>query len=47
MEMGNRVKTTQCILDLFCNPALGARSQALVVAKAKVFPHLDAWEYRI
>jgi hypothetical protein len=42
---------------LFCHPASGARSQALklrlyvgskfAVAKAMVFPHLEAWEYRI
>jgi hypothetical protein len=41
----------------FCNPESGARSQALqlrldtgykfAVAKAKVFPHLEAWEYGI
>jgi hypothetical protein len=44
-------------VTLFCNPASGARSQALqsrlyigekfAVAKAKVFPHLEAWEHRI
>jgi hypothetical protein len=42
---------------LFCNPASGAHSQALqlrlyigkkfAVLKAKVFPHLEAWEYLI
>jgi hypothetical protein len=41
----------------FCNPALGARSQALQLrlyigykvdeAKAKVFPHLEPWKYLI